>query len=258
MYPIIQYIKFLFRSRNQHSVHSPYIYKLITECFYDRKRYEEYSLLKSFRKRLYSNELVILVQDFGAGSRVFKSNARQINKIAKTAGITRKRAKLLFRIVKHFNPRDILEIGTSLGLATSALNLGNSEAQTVTIEGCKETSEVAREQFEFFKLTNIQLINDEFNNALNSKELKNSKFDLVFIDGNHNKKATLGLFKTLLLNINNESIMIFDDIHWSKGMTEAWELIKQDPQVKVSIDTYYWGMVFFRKEQEKEHFSIRV
>jgi len=258
MYPIIEYIKFLFRSRNQHSVHSPFIYKLVTTCFYDKTQYEEYALLKSFRKRLYSNESVIRVQDFGAGSRVFKNNTRHVHKIAKTAGIPRKRGQLLFRVVKNFKPRHILEIGTSLGLATTALSIGNSRAEIITIEGCKETSKVAKEQFQFYELNNIQLINDEFNKGLNSPELKNSNFDLIFIDGNHNKEATLRFFNSLLPNTNNESIMIFDDIHWSKGMTEAWESIKQDPRVKVSIDTFYWGMVFFRKEQEKEHFHIRV
>lgn len=248
----------MFKSTNQHGVHSPFVYDLITKCFYDKTAYPEYSILKSFRKRLYKNELVILVQDFGAGSRIFKSNARQINKVAKTAGITQKRAKLLFRLTQYFQSKLMLELGTSLGMATSALSLGNSEANIKTIEGCKETAEIAQEQFEFFKLNNIQLINSEFDSALNSSEINHSKFDLIYLDGNHNKDATLDYFNTLLSNTHNETVMIFDDIHWSKSMTEAWNIIKEHPQVTVSVDTFYWGLIFFRKEQEKEHFSIRL
>jgi hypothetical protein len=41
-------------------------------------------------------------------------------------------------------------------------------------------------------------------------------------------------------------------------MTEAWETIKKHPQVTVTIDTFYWGIVFFRKAQAKEHFTIRT
>ncbi|NJW55521.1 class I SAM-dependent methyltransferase, partial [Salinimicrobium sp. CDJ15-91] len=62
----------------------------------------------------------------------------------------------------------------------------------------------------------------------------------------------------LLPTIHNNSVMIFDDIHWSKGMEEAWEEIKAHPEVRVTIDTFQWGLVFFRREQEKEHFVIRV
>ncbi len=225
---------------------------------YDKKKHSVYATLKLFRQRLYKNDLIILVQDFGAGSRVFKSNARQISKVAKTAGITKKHAELLYRISSYLKPKNILELGTSLGMATSALSLGNLKGDIVTIEGCQETAQVAKAQFEHFQLKNIELINSEFNIALNLEKIRETKFDLVYIDGNHNKKATLDYFNILLSNINNDSIMIFDDIHWSKDMTEAWEAIKQHPQVKVTVDIFYWGLVFFRKEQEKEHFSIRV
>ena len=239
-------------------MHSPFVYNLITKCFYDKEKHQEYAILKSFRERLYGNELVIFVQDFGAGSRIFKSNARQINKVAKTAGITKKRAELLFRLTRYFQPKTTLELGSSLGMATSALGLGNPKASVTTIEGCKETFEVAKEQFEHFQFKNIQLINSEFSSALNSSEIKDLKFDLIYLDGNHNKEATVNYFDKLLSNINNETIMVFDDIHWSKGMMEAWETIKKHPEVTVTIDTFYWGLVFFRKEQKKEHFSIRV
>ena len=115
------------------------MFNLVTKCFYDKKQYPEYAILKNFRKSLLQNKNTIEVTDFGAGSRVFKSNTRQIAKIAKTAGITPKRAELLFRITKYFQPESILEIGTSLGLATSALALGNPKAKITTLEGCKNT-----------------------------------------------------------------------------------------------------------------------
>ena len=124
LHSIKSYLKFLWNSKNQHGVHSPFVYNLVTKCFYDKTNYEEYSILKSYRKTLLANKETIEVTDFGAGSRVFKSNTRPINQIAKNAGISPKRAKLLFRIVNYIQPNSILEIGTSLGLATSALALG--------------------------------------------------------------------------------------------------------------------------------------
>lgn len=258
MYLVIQYIKFFFRSTNQHGIHSPFVYRLVTECFYDRTRYKAYSALNAFRKRLYRNTSIIMVKDFGAGSRIFRNDARQIKKVAKTAGISKKREKLLYRLTRYLEPKKILELGTSLGMATNAISLGNKFSDITTIEGCNKTAEVARDQFEFFDLKNIQLFNSTFKEALKFDELRQSKFDLIYIDGNHEKEATLEYFQSMLPMVHNGTIMIFDDIYWSKGMKEAWNKISNDPEVTVSIDIFYWGMVFFRKEQEKEHFTIRV
>ena len=85
-----------------------------------------------------------------------------------------------------------------------------------------------------------------------------TEFDLIFIDGNHQKEATLSCFENLLPKAHNDTIFIFDDINWSKDMTEAWEAIKKHPKVTVSIDTFFWGFVFLRTEQAKEHFTIRL
>ena len=91
---------------------------------------------------------------------------------------------------------------------------------------------------------------------LETLNLKPQIFDLVYFDGNHSKKATLDYFEALLPTISNDSVWIFDDIHWSADMEEAWEIIKKHPKVSVTIDTFQWGIVFFRAEQEKEHFII--
>ena len=52
--------------------------------------------------------------------------------------------------------------------------------------------------------------------------------------------------------------MIFDDIYWSKGMTEAWKTIIKHPSVSLSIDTFFWGIVFFNKDIEKEHYYLNL
>ena len=246
-------------------MHSPFVFDLVTKCFYDNTKHPEYEVLKSYRKSLLANKNTIEVTDFGAGSRVFKSNTREISKIAQTAGITPKNAELLFRIVYYFQPKSILEIGTSLGLATSALSLGNKNSNIITLEGCPNTMATAKKMFQVssfkFPNNNVEFVNTEFNLYFENFKpetlnLKPQIFDLVYFDGNHSKKATLDYFEALLPTICNDSIWIFDDIHWSAEMEEAWEIIKNHPKVSVTIDTFQWGIVFFRAEQEKEHFII--
>lgn len=252
------YLKFLWHSKNEHAVHSPFVFQLITKCFYDKKEKAEYQVLKNYRKSLLENKGTIEVTDFGAGSKVFKSNTRQISQIAQTAGITPKRAELLFRITKYFQADSVLEIGTSLGLATSALALGNPNAQITTVEGCTNTMAIANNQLQNFNIKNVACVSTEFNSFLSNFRLSTFNFGLIYFDGNHQKKATLGYFELLLSTVTNETLWIFDDIHWSEEMEETWEIIKKHPKVTVTIDTFQWGLVFFRKEQPKEHFVIRT
>jgi predicted O-methyltransferase YrrM len=255
---IKSYLNFLWNSKNEHGVHSPFVFDLVTKCFYNKKNYPEYSILKDYRNSLLENKNTIEVTDFGAGSRVFKSNTRAINQIAKNAGISPKRAELLFRIVNYFQPENILEIGTSLGLATSALSLGNKNSKIITLEGCTNTMAIAKNQCQLQNLTNIEYVNTKFEDYLINYQLSTINYQLIYFDGNHSKKATLDYFELLLPSITNDSVWIFDDIHWSKDMEEAWEIIKNHPKVKVTIDIFQCGIVFFRTEQEKEHFVIRT
>lgn len=261
LFQIQSYLQFLWNSKNEHAVHSPFVFSLLTKCFYDKKNKSEYLILNKYRNELLLNKNTIEVTDFGAGSRVFKSNTRAICDITKTAGISQKRAELLFRIVNYLQPDSILEIGTSLGLATSALALGNPNASITTLEGCPETLNQCQLQLQKFNINNVTYINCEFSEYLSKQQTTNNKqqtFDLIYFDGNHSKEATLEYFEKLLPTITNETVWIFDDIHWSKEMGQAWESIIKYPKVTVSIDTYQWGLVFFRYEQPKQHFIIRT
>lgn len=251
------YLLFLLRSTNQHGVHSPFVYDFITKCLYAHYKEDRFSLFRTHKKQLLATKTQIKVEDFGAGSKVFSSHIRSVSAIVKVAGISNKRAKLLAKTVSYFNSKEILEIGTSLGLATTALVVGNENGHITTLEGCKQTAKVALEQFKKLKLNTIELVVGNFENSL-EEVLKNKTYDLIFFDGNHTKKATLQYFNSCLQTIHNDSVFIFDDIYWSEEMTECWEEIKQHPLVTVTIDTYKWGFVFFRKEQAKEHFTVRV
>ena len=343
MNQLIAYLKFLLKSTNQHGVHSPFVFKLLTECFYKKESKPGFKKVLAFREALLKDQQVISITDFGAGSRVFRSEQRKVSAIAKNAGISKKRALLLNKLTDYLQIRNALELGTSVGSSSAAIAAGNN-LQLTTIEGCPETANIAREYFRKFELDNITLKVGEFEEVLDgllkqkqesrdknqdkrqnivdgrpetedrlesgdgrpktedrlesgdgrpkteglyqpqtpprsigtkpqttnnfplssflsplsTKNHKPRTPDLIYFDGNHQKEASLHYFEKLLPLVQNDSVFIFDDIHWSGEMEEAWELIKAHPRVRVSIDTFYWGLVFFRKEQEKEHFTIRL
>jgi predicted O-methyltransferase YrrM len=255
-YQIKSYLKFLLKSTNQHGVHSPFVFNLVTKCFYDKTIYKEYKEIKQYRSTLIKNKNTIVVTDLGAGSKTTKHRKRVISQMAKNVSTSKNRAKLLYRLISYFNCKNSLELGTSLGIGTHALSMGNLNGNITTIEGCPNLSKFSRENFKQHHLHNIEVLTGDFLDKI--EELKPKTYNLIFFDGNHKKEATLNYFEALLPKAHNNTVFVFDDIYWSKDMSSAWEIIKQHPQVTVSIDTFYWGFIFFRKEQQKEHFTIRV
>lgn len=253
-YQIKQYIKFLKKSTNQHGVHSPFVYNLVTKCFYDSKSYPEYKQLEAYRNHLLATKQELEITDLGAGSKVSSKNTRSVKAIASNSGSTLKRSKLLFRLAKYFQVNHILELGTSLGIASNALQLAQPDAQITSIEGCPNISNTAKAHLK--NSEHLKLLIGDFDRHLNT--LESESYDLVFFDGNHNKEATLRYFEKLLPNAHNDTVFIFDDIYWSEDMTAAWEAIKKHPKVTVTVDTFFWGLVFFREEQAEEHFRIRL
>lgn len=254
---IINYIKFLITSKNQHGVHSPFVYDLLTKCLYQKPSSEIRNKLIKFRKDLLFDRRIIEVKDYGAGSKIFRSNRRKISDLAKHVGMSKKRAKLLYQLTNYFEPSNVLELGTSLGISTCALAMGNPKATITSLEGCDQTADAAVSMFNKYNLTNIEVIKGDFKNTY-FDVLRKTIYDLIFFDGNHTKDATLNYFEACLDHVHNQSILLFDDIYWSKEMQDAWQQIKNHPRVSVTIDTYQWGFVFLRKEQQKEHFTIRV
>ena len=257
MEQLLAYIRFWLRSTNQHGVHSPFVYELVTRCFYDKSYYPTYDTLRAHREHFLKDSSTIEVTDFGAGSRVFTSNSRKVAKIAKTAGITKKRQRLLLRLMQYLNVKNSLELGTSLGMATAAMSLGQPEAPIQTVEGCPATAQKAQAGFDAFHLDNVALHIGPFDDFFDQLTA-DTKYDLIYLDGNHSEQHTIEYFNRLIDHTHSTSIMILDDIYWSKGMQRAWEYIKDHKEVRVTVDTFYWGLVFFRKEQAPQHFTIRL
>jgi len=255
---IKDYLSFLKQSTTKYGVHSPFVYTLITTCFNAKAVHKKSNVIKAYKHFLRNNKKLLNVIDYGAGSKVFKTNERRISAIAKNAGISTKRAKLLTRVVHYFKANAILEIGTSLGIGTLALALGNENAKITTLEGCIETVKTPQSELHKYVDNTIDFVVGEFSKTL-ADATDNQKYDLIYFDGNHQKEPTITYFEQCLPTIHNDTVFIFDDIHWSKEMEKAWEYIKNHKKVRLTIDTFNWGFVFFRKEQqEKEHFTIRI
>lgn len=253
-------LSYFFRSKGPHKLHSPFVFQLATEVLRDNKSYPEYEMLHRQRKRLLSNRNVIETVDFGAsaGSKDFITYRARVQKLVKRRSHAERYNRLLFRLARYFKPEYVLEFGTAAGLSAASLAMGNPEAKVSTLEGCASIASVADGSFERLKTTNVNIVIGNFNQTL--PEVLNSlpKLDLVFFDGNHQKVPTLDYFHHCLTKAHENSLFIFDDIHWSSEMDEAWKQIQEHEQVSLTIDLFQFGLVFFRKGIAKQHFTLRM
>lgn len=241
-----------------HGIHSPFVFEFITEILNDKTRYPAYDVVEALRKKMIKDQTILAIEDLGAGSAIDKTHQRTITSIASHAVKPKKFGQLLFRMVKKYQPQTILELGTSLGVTTAYLSLANPSSTVVTFEGAKAVAEKAQENFNSLGLQNVRLVQGNFNETLGATISSLPSIDLAFIDGNHRKEPTINYFTTILSKTNNFSVLILDDIHWSAEMEEAWNYCKNHENVTLSIDLFFMGILFFKKEiREKQHFRIR-
>ncbi|WP_192821121.1 O-methyltransferase [Rufibacter sp. LB8] len=254
---VLRYAKFWWRSGNAHGLHSPFVFNLYCFVIHHKGHHAAYDQVEALRKNLLKDSTLLEVQDFGAGSHTGNTKTRKISAIAKSAAKPRRLGQLLFRLAQHFQPSTVLELGTSLGLTTSYLALANPNAQVITLEGCPALAAQARKNFTEMGLNNVEVVQGNMDQTLAQTVARLDRLDFVFFDGNHRYAPTLQYFETCLPKAHEGSVFIFDDIYWSSDMAKAWQKIKQHPQVLLTVDLFYIGLVFFRTNQPKQHFTLR-
>lgn len=255
-----KYLHYLLTAENSkgHGIHSPFVFDFIKNVLRDKKKYSIYKPIEKLREKLKTDKRVIEVKDFGAGSTVMKSNTRKVKDIAASSLKPKKYAQLLFRIANYYQPKYVIELGTSLGITTAYLASANPQATIYTCEGDISIAGIASNTFKELGLKNIELVQGDFAATLPGLFSTLPATDFAFIDGNHKKEPTMQYFKQLLEHATPAAILIFDDIHWSREMEEAWEYIQQHNAVTLSIDLFFIGLVFLSPDfKVKQHFTIR-
>ncbi len=239
------------------NIHSPFVYEFILRVLNDRRTFYAYDEIESIRNKLIHSKQDIAYTELGAGSTFPMRHKKKIGSIIKKSSKPPCQSQLLFRMANYYQCSRIIELGTNMGISAMYLASGGTHSRVISIEGVKEFAAIARNNADALELNNLEIIEDDFENALPLALAKFGLTDLVYFDGNHRKSATLDYFNLVLPYLHEKSILIFDDIYWSSEMYEAWQEIKANPTVTVTIDLYYFGIVFFRKELSKQNFMLR-
>ena len=249
---ILSYIRYYLTAKNENNIQSPFVFDLFANIIKDTNPFYIFKDIEAIRTELLQSNKKIEVRDYGTGY----SGFRKVKDIAKNSVQSPKYAQLLFRLLNRFHPKTLLELGTSLGISALYQAAVSKNCRLITLEGCPQTAEIAKQNFKKLNMDNIELVTGNFDDTLPETLKQINNLDYVFFDGNHRKEPTISYFQQCLPLINNNTFFVFDDIHRSYDMELAWETIKKHTQVTVTLDLFFTGLVFFRKELRKQHFII--
>jgi len=186
IFRIKSYIQFLWHSKNEHGVHSPFVFLLLTQGLYNKKIKLPDAALSTYK------------------------------------GVNSKKSRLLFKIVHYFSPKSILIVGDTT-FEKEVMALANPKAKIV-----------------------IDI------------DIESAIYNCIYFSSIGINSITEDTIEQLVLTTENDTFWILEDIHANAAAEALWQTLKQNPKVTVTIDTYHFGLVFFRREQVEEHFIIRA
>ena len=247
-------------------LHSPFVFDFYQTAIKKQKNISKFNSIENCRTKLLKSQEIVSYYDLGAGSNLLSTETKKVVKDLAKAHLKPARiAQIIHQIILKYKYKNVIELGTSLGITASYIasaikeNYPFNETNFTTIEGIHDVRNVALKQFEELALSNyVNAVAGDFNEKLNDVLKNYQSIDVFFVDGNHTYEATMEYFYKALPLAHNNSVFIFDDIYWSPGMTKAWKEIKQNQNVFQTVDLFFIGLVFFRNEQNKQHFKLRV
>lgn len=250
---IIAYFKHQLTANNRHGTHSPFVYKLADEVIYDFSDKKVYRELEEQRKKLFNDDSYLAVDHLEDALTSKEKSTQQVKVLAKSVFKKPRLTQLIFRLAQFSTPKQVTVFDANFGISTAYLAKACPQAKVIAIENCTGSAVIANQMFEDLELNNVQLLAGNFTELLAT----NKHLDFVYIDGNQSKKTILAYFNWCLPQLHDQSIFICNDIYKNEEMKAVWAELKKHPQVTVTIDLFWLGLVYFRKGQAKEHFKLK-
>ncbi|MBX2910610.1 MAG: class I SAM-dependent methyltransferase [Cyclobacteriaceae bacterium] len=253
--PLASYLSHWLHRVDEHSIHSPFFFDFYNQVIKKSRKATGHPRIERLRNTLLKDQTPVPNDDPGAGPRLDKKGKKTISRIAKNSLSPPWASRLYQRIIQYNDSKNIVELGTSLGLNT--LYLAEKEgARVSTFEGSTALAHMALTHFGLFEKENINLIEGNIDRTLPEFLQNTGKIDFALMDANHRHEPTLRYFNLLARRLTDKSILAVDDIHWSREMERAWETLHRHELVYGSIDLYRCGLLFFDPALNKQHFIL--
>ena len=252
------FLRHWWTAQSRYAVHSPFVYTFVTELLPNRKS-PAGTRIDALRESLSHSEERLEIRDFGAG---YGGDARpvihkDVREVVRGSARRRAQGEFLARLTAAYRPERILELGTNLGFSAAYLLSGHPESHLYSLEGAPSLARTAKINLEALGYrADIRV--GEFGETLPSVLSEGKKLDFVLLDGNHQYAPTVKYFGQIAPQVRDGGLIIVDDINWSAGMRKAWQELRAREEVSVSVDLFWMGLCFLRRNQSKQHFRFRM
>ncbi|RXK05047.1 O-methyltransferase [Halarcobacter bivalviorum] len=218
--------------------------------------YKKFDEIEQIRENSKKNTYNIKLFDYGAGtpnnSRTLEESYLGIQRETTikdicSVGLKGKWAELIYSLVKESKPLNILELGTCCGFSSIYMAKASPLSIIHTIEGDSTLASIAEKHIKKANCSNIKQYIGKFQDILDEVLEEIALIDFAFIDGHHDKDATIKYFHQIKPFLTENAIVVFDDISWSEGMKEAWEIIKKDSSIERVEDLQKLGICYINK-----------
>ncbi|HPD95256.1 MAG: class I SAM-dependent methyltransferase [Bacteroidales bacterium] len=246
------------KKRGGYGIHSPFLYSLYVEVIEPSRHEPIFEKAEKYRKEMINCGLSVFIRHLGETiQNGYSGQEIKLAYVARHVAVPMHLGRLLYRLVSHVKPATVLELGTSVGISSIYMALADSNAQIHTIEGNETILDLASNRFRQLGLNNIKTYSGEFDVTLPKLLSKLQTIDFVFIDGDHKGDSLLRYIQLIQPKLTKDSVVVIDDIRWSRDMERAWNKIRSSNDVTLSLDLFRCGVLFFREGIVKQHFYLR-
>ena len=217
------YLRYLWQRKSEYSIHSPFVYEFMRKVLNDSGSNRDYDTIYRV--------------------------ARLLDKRKYIHYNLRKQSRLLYRMVRYFEPDSVVSFGRLTALNTTALALGHLQTKIYL-----EQSDDFLETLNSMGIVNVNLIQPA---EFDSEHFRRLNTGFVFFSRASFEDDTWDYLVDCLNYKTADSVFVFEGIHHNKAMEDAWEEIKGNEDVSVTLDLYCIGMVFFREGIEKQDFVLK-
>ncbi len=243
-------INFYLEALTINRIHSPFYFKLCSRILDLSKEYTRDYLIEHRRAALLKDETSIGFIDLGAGSKGKKSDDQTtttIKAVGKMATSPIRKCRLLRNLILFFKPKQILELGSNLGIMTAYMHHTSPSTPIVSVEGIQPIFQYAKETIKLLSLEeSVELYHSSFESFFKEELDKIQQCDFVFLDGDHTYEGTLNYVKQMWVKademLGRRKVIVIDDIYWSDGMYKAWTEISKWKGCN-TLDLYQLGIV---------------
>lgn len=255
LYPLFSFVRYWFLQEDQYSLQSPFVYRIYTDLltYFLTKKSADLNL-EEIRTMLLEDQEILKISDYGAGSKKLLSQFRKTADVTKYSTTGRKFSQLYQYFCSLTASEKVLELGTCAGI--NSRYLAKTTIGTLyTFEGAETLFKKAQE---FPVESNTKYIFGNIKDTLPDILTQIKKVDFALIDATHTYEGTISYFNQILPYVHKGSILAIADIHWSKEMNQAWEEIKTLPEVRLSLDFYECGILFFDEDIAKGKYVLKI